>query len=427
MIVATLIISLLLFLVFGTPVAVALGLVAVIGLVTTNDTLAVIPQIIYDTLSIYELAAVPLFVLMGQMLLVGGVGERLFGVINRWVCHWPGGLGVATVLTCGFFSAVSGSSTATAATVGTTAIPEMLKRNYSKRLAYGLVAGGGTLGILIPPSIPFVLYSAITSESVGRLYLAGVLPGAVMIVTFILFVMVLSKIGDGLPMTPRVPWGPRLRYTRQHFAALLLPVVVLGGIYVGIFTPTEAAAAGAIYSVALCTFGYRTIGWREIVAVMSATVRISCMLLFIIVSALILARVVTTLQIAPDVISLFEGLGDLSNTWLFLGVMILVWFVMGAFLDVASIMLITLPVAFPVVISLGIDPIWFAVIMVVNMELATITPPIGLNLFVIQGVTGERDIGVILRGAVPIFFLLLFNLALVLAFPALSLWLPFYN
>jgi C4-dicarboxylate transporter DctM subunit len=422
---AILVVSLLLFLVIGTPVGVALGVVALVGLLITGDNLAVIPQIVYDTLTIYELAAVPLFVLMGQVLLVGGVGERLFSVINRWVQHLPGGLGVATVLTCGFFSAVAGSSTATAATVGTTAIPEMLKRGYPKHLAYGLVAGGGTLGILIPPSIPFVLFAAITSESVGRLYLAGVIPGLVMIGTFILYVFALSLIGEGLPRAARVPLRERIDHSIRNIGALLLPVVVLGGIYAGIFTPTEAAAAGAIYSVLLCGIGYRSIGWRETVSFLAATVRISCMILLIIASALVLARVVTTLQVAPLIINAFEGLSGDGAMWLFLLAMIVTWFVMGAFLDVASIMLITLPVAFPVVLSLGIDPIWFAVIMVVNMELATITPPIGLNLFVIQGVTGERNISPVLRGVVPVFLLLLANLALVMAVPSLSLWLPF--
>ncbi len=422
MIVTILIVLLVILLIVGTPVAFALGMAGVLGLLLTGDNLAAVPQIIYETFNTYDLIAVPLFVLMGQVLLQGKVGEHLFAVINQWVRHWPGGLGVATVLSCGFFAAVAGSSTATAATVGSTAIPAMTNRGYSRSLACGLVAGGGTLGILIPPSIPFVLYGAITSESIGKLFLAGLMPGLFMLGTFVLYVLVLAKMDKRLPRGERVPLRDRLAFSARHIGALLIPVVVLGGIYAGACTPTEAAAVGALYSFLLCLVVYRSLSLRDIPKVLTSTAIVSCMILMIIAVALVLSRVITTLQVAPQMVALFEEY-ELGK-WFFLIAMNILWFIMGCFLDVASIMLITLPVAFPVALSLGIDPIWFAVIMVVNMEIATITPPIGLNLFVVMGASGERDIRTVIKGVIPIFFLLLANLIVVMAWPQLSLWLP---
>lgn len=409
-------------LVIGTSVAFAMGITAVVGMMITGDNLAAVPKVFFDTFSIYELLAVPLFVIMSQILLVGRVGEHLFDVINGWVRHWPGGLGIATVLSCGFFSAVAGSSTATAATVGATAIPAMLRRKYPKSFAFGMVAGGGTLGILIPPSIPFILYAAITSESVAKLFLAGVLPGLMIIGLLIVYIVILQMRTGALPREPRMPMPERLSVTTRHIGALLLPVVILGGIYVGIFTPTEAAAAGVIYSVLLCVVVYRSLSWRDAVPILMATVRVSCMIMFIIAGAMVLSRVLTTLQIAPAIIQFFED--QQVSQWVFVILMNILWLVMGTVMEVASIMLITLPIAFPVAVSLGIDPIWFAVIMVINMELATISPPIGLNIFVLMGIMNEKDEAMVVRGVLPPFLIISFGLILVIAFPAIATWLP---
>jgi len=415
-------IALSLLLIIGTSVAFAMGMAAVVGMWLTGDNLAAIPKVFFETFSIYELLAVPLFVVMSQVLLVGRVGEHLFEVINSWVRHWPGGLGIATVLSCGFFSAVAGSSTATAATVGATAIPAMLRRRYPKSFAFGMVAGGGTLGILIPPSIPFILYAAITSESVGKLFLAGVMPGLLIILLLVAYIVILQLRTGTLPREARASMGERVAVTSGHTGALLLPMVILGGIYLGIFTPTEAAAAGAIYSVLLCVFVYRSLAWSDVVPILMATVRVSCMIMFIIAGAMVLSRVLTTLQIAPAVIAFFEE--QHFGKWTFLILMNVLWLVMGTVMEVASIMLITLPIAFPVAVSLGIDPIWFAVIMVINMELATISPPIGLNIFVLMGIMNEKDEAVVVRGVLPPFLIIGLGLILVMAFPAIATWLP---
>lgn len=411
-----------LLLILGVPVAFSMAVSAAFGLYLLGDSIAIAPKIFFDTFSIYELLAVPLFVLMSQILLIGKVGDHLFGVINVWVRHWSGGLGIATVLSCGFFSAVSGSSTATAATVGSTAIPAMLKHNYPKPYAFGMVAGGGTLGILIPPSIPFILYAAITSESVGRLFMAGMLPGFMLICMFILYTVILAMTRGNMPHEEKASLHDRLSMTLQHSGALLLPVVVLGGIYAGVFTPTESAAVGALYSIVLCVVFYRSIGFRDLHEILMATLRISCMLLFIIAAAMLLARVFTTLQVASAIIGFIDE--HEIGKWTFLIAMNLIWLVMGMFMEVASIMLITLPIAFPVALGLGVDPIWFAVIMVINMELATITPPIGLNLFVLMGVMNERDLGMIIRGVMPPFFIILAGLILVMLVPPIATWLP---
>lgn len=409
-------------LILGTSVAFSMGIAAVVGMWLTGDNLAAVPKVFFETFSIYELLAVPLFVLMSQILLIGRVGEHLFTVINSWVRHWPGGLGIATILSCGFFSAVAGSSTATAATVGATAIPAMLKRQYPKSFAFGMVAGGGTLGILIPPSIPFILYAAITSESVSRLFLAGVVPGLMIIGLLIVYVMLLRYRTGELPMEPRAPFRERLQVTYQHMGALLLPVVILGGIYFGIFTPTEAAAAGVIYSVGLCIVVYRSLSWRDVMPILMSSLRVSCMIMFIIAGAMVLSRVLTTLQIAPSLIAFFEE--QHIGKWTFLIFMNILWLVMGTVMEVASIMLITLPIVFPLAISLGVDPIWFAVIMVINMELATISPPIGLNIFVLMGIMNEKDEAMVVRGVLPPFLIIGLGLILVMVFPGIATWLP---
>ena len=409
-------------LVIATPVAFSLSVAAIVGLVVTGDKLGIVPQVFFDTMSIYELAAVPLFVLMSQILLKGRVGDLLFDVINRWVGHLPGGLAIATILSCGFFAAVAGSSTTTAATVGTSAIPAMRKHGYPKRLTYGLVAGGGTLGILIPPSIPMVLYAAVTGSSVGELYMAGVVPGLVMMLLFIVYVVGHDRFVQRLPRIARMPMGAQLGYSLQHLPALLLPMMVLGSIYGGIVTPTEAAAVGVVYSLLICTLYYRSLAWKDIGPALMATVVVSVMLLTIIAGALILARVVTTLRIAQEIVAAMQALG--IGKWTFLILINLIWILMGDFLDVASIILITLPVVFPITVAYGIDPIWFAVIMVINMELATITPPVGLNLFVIMGITGEKDFMEVLKGAAPFMVLILLVLVIIMAWPELATWLP---
>jgi C4-dicarboxylate transporter DctM subunit len=410
------------FLLIGTPVAFGMGITAIIGMWLIGDNMAAVPKVFYETFTIYELLAVPLFVLMSQVLLVGKMGEHLFEVINRWVRHWPGGLGIATILSCGFFSAVAGSSTATAATVGATAIPAMLKRNYPKSFAFGMVAGGGTLGILIPPSIPFILYAAITGESVGKLFLAGVLPGILIIFLLIVYIVILQIRTGALPRDERASWSDRISITFQHGGALLLPVVVLGGIYGGVFTPTEAAAAGSIYSILLCALGYRTLSFRDIMPILMVTLRVSCMIMFIIAGALVLSRLLTTLQIAPNLIGFFEQMN--MGKWSFVILMSVLWLVMGTVMEVASIMLITLPIAFPIAMSLGVDPIWFAIIMVINMELATISPPIGLNIFVLMGLMNEKDEAMIIRGVLPPFLIIGLGMILVMIFPSIATWLP---
>jgi len=409
-------------LVLGVPVAFAMGIAGITGIFLIGDNIAITPKIFYQTFIIYELLAVPLFVLMSQILLVGKVGDHLFSVINRWVQHWPGGLGVSSVLACGFFSAVCGSSTATAATVGTTAIPAMLKRDYPKPYAFGMVAGGGTLGILIPPSIPMILYAAITSESVGKLFMAGVVPGLMLIAMFVVYTIILSYVRGNMPRVPKAPLSERAALTLQHSGAIILPVVVLGGIYAGIFTPTEAAAIGSIYSLLLCGIVYRSLRISDIVPILLTTLRITCMLMLIIGAAMLMARVFTTLQIASSIMSFIEARE--IGKWTFLISVNLVWLIMGMFMEVASIMLITLPIVFPVALGLGIDPIWFAVIMVINMELATITPPVGLNLFVLMGVMNERDLGMIIRGVMPPFIIIVLGLVLVMVFPSIATWLP---
>lgn len=418
----TLLAALSLLLLMGTPVAFAMGIAAVLGLWLTGDSLAAVPKVFTSAFSVYELLAVPLFIMMGQVLLVGKVGEHLFNVINRWVRHWPGGLGIATVLSCGFFAAVAGSSTATAATVGATAIPTMIKNKYPKSFAFGMVASGGTLGILIPPSIPFILYAAITSESISKLFLSGVFPGLLIIALLIAYIVVLQIATGSLPKEPKAPLAERISFTFRHIGALALPAVVLGGIYLGAYTPTEAAAIGVAYSVLLCAFGYRTLRWRDAIPILMDTVRVTCMIMFIMAGAFILSRVFTTLQVAQALVNLLQEYQ--VGKWTFIIMMNVIWLVLGTVMEVASIMLLTLPIAFPIAVSLGVDPIWFAVLMVINMELATISPPIGLNIYILMGIMNEKDEGMIVRGTLAPFLLFILAMIIIMIFPSIATWLP---
>lgn len=413
---------LLLLLVMGLPVAFSLGMAGVGGMLLFmggDGALAQLPIIGYKSLDDFVLTAVPLYILMSQILLTGKVGNDLFELANKWLRHLPGGLGIATVMACAVFAAITGSSVACAVTIGAIAIPEMLARGYERSLVLGAVAAGGTLGILIPPSIPMILYGAITDESIGKLFMSGVVPGAILTVLFIMIVVYRSR---NLPREAAASWDERISALKKSFWGLLLPVIVVGGIYTGVFTPTEAAGIGTVYSL-IITFGiYRTLSLKDMPEILEDTIKTTCMIFAIMIGASLFGFVLTILD-APQALTNFV-VDMQTNRWvIFVAINILLLF-LGCILESVSIIFITLPILFPLIVRLGFDPIWFNVVMLINLELALITPPVGMNLFVLQGISPDSKMTQIIKGVIPFGAVMALEILLLCFFPEIATWLP---
>lgn len=406
----------------GLPVFAALGLFAGGLLYGVEGKLVNVGELIFGKLNTYLLVAIPLFTLMANFMVRGKVVDDLYGAAHALTRHLPGGLGVATVMACTVFAAISGSSVATAITVGAAAIPQMIRHGYNPRIAYGVVGGGGTLGILIPPSGPMVLYGIVSDTSIGALFIAGVVPGLMLAAIFAVWCMADARFGRYRPPTlPRATWGEMGAAVRKSFWSLALPVVVLGGMYLGVFTVTEAAAVGALAALLVAAVIYRNLSLRDIWDSALDAARTSSMLFLILAAAALLGHVMTKLRIPAEMVELVTHHG-LTQTQFLLAVMAAI-FVLGMFLETISIILITTPVVLPVLAALKIDPVWYGVLLTVNLELALITPPVGMNLYTIKAIARAPMMEVI-RGIMPYVWLLILGLALVLAFPGIALWLP---
>lgn len=408
-------------LVIGMPVAFTLSVAGILGIIQFVDVsfLSQVPVIAYKTLDSYVLTSVPLYILMSQIMLTGRVGSGLFELGSKWMGHLPGGLGIATIFACAIFAAISGSSVATAVTIGAMAIPEMLKRGYDRKLVVGSVAAGGTLGILIPPSIPMILYGTITDESVGKLFMSGVVPGALLTVLFICYIVFASW---DKPREPRSSHSEKMKSLRENIWGLFLPVIIIGGIYTGIFTPTEAAAVGTVYALAITFFVYRSVTIQDMPAILRATIKTSCMIFSIMIGAMLFGYILTILQV-PQALMRLVTEGDLNRWIVMLGINIML-LILGCVLETVSIILITLPMLYPIIKALGFDPIWFNVVLLINMELALITPPVGMNLFVIKGISEDSSIQDIIAGAAPFAAIMVFKILLLCFVPEIATWLP---
>lgn len=408
-------------LVIGMPVAFTLSVAGILGIIQFVDVsfLSQVPVIAYKTLDSYVLTSVPLYILMSQIMLTGRVGSGLFELGSKWMGHLPGGLGIATIFACAIFAAISGSSVATAVTIGAMAIPEMLKRGYDRKLVVGSVAAGGTLGILIPPSIPMILYGTISDESVGKLFMSGVVPGALLTVLFICYIVFASW---DKPREPRSSHAEKMKSLRENIWGLFLPVIIIGGIYTGIFTPTEAAAVGTVYALAITFFVYRSVTIQDMPAILRATIKTSCMIFSIMIGAMLFGYILTILQV-PQALMRLVTEGDLNRWIVMLGINIML-LILGCVLETVSIILITLPMLYPIIKALGFDPIWFNVVLLINMELALITPPVGMNLFVIKGISEDSSIQDIIAGAAPFAAIMVFEILLLCFVPEIATWLP---
>ena len=413
---------LLILLASGLPVAFSLGLGGVAGMILFmggDGALAQLPIIGYKSLDDFVLTAVPMYILMSQILLTGKVGNDLFELANKWLRHLPGGLGIATVMACAVFAAITGSSVACAVTIGAIAIPEMLARGYDRPLVLGAVAAGGTLGILIPPSIPMILYGAITDESIGKLFMSGVVPGVIMTLMFTAIVVYRSR---NLQREAAATWDERISALKKSIWGLFLPIIVVGGIYTGIFTPTEAAGIGTVYSLFITFCVYRTLSFKDMPGILNDTIKTTCMIFAIMIGASLFGFVLTILD-APQALTNYVAGLETSRWVVFIAINCLLLF-LGCILESVSIVFITLPILFPLIMSLGFDPIWFNVVMLLNLELALITPPVGMNLFVLQGISPDSKMTDIVKGVIPFglaMFVLIFILCL---FPELATWLP---
>ncbi|KAA3653309.1 MAG: TRAP transporter large permease [Proteobacteria bacterium] len=412
----------LLLLLSGLPIFAGLALFGGTLTFLTQGDLGALGEIVFGKLNHYLLVAIPLFALMAHIMIRGKLVDDLYGAAFTFTRHLPGGIGIATVLACTIFAAISGSSVATALTIGAVAIPQMIHYGYSPRTAYGLVAAGGTLGILIPPSGPMVLYGVITESSIGALFVAGMVPGLLLAAIFCAWCMFDARWrGRGLRTEPRATLPELLTALRRAFWSLTLPVLVLGGMYLGVFTATEAAGVGAMAALLIAVLAYRNFGIGDLWHAALDASRTSAMLFMILAGASIFGHVLTKLRIPQEIVGLVaqHGIGIAE----FLLVAMLLIFVLGMFLETISIILITTPVILPVMLHLGINPVWYGVLLMINLELALITPPVGMNLFTIKAIS-RAPMGEIVRGVIPYVFLLILALVLVAAVPSIALWLP---
>lgn len=411
---------LLLLLITGLPVFVSLSVLAIGSLLVTGQGLSIVPMSMYGAMENFVLLAVPLFMLMAHIMTRGGVGDDLFDFVHVWLRHLPGGLAMTTVVTCSVFAAICGSSAATAATIGIAAIPAMIRYKYEKSFVLGLVAAGGTLGILIPPSGPMIIYGAVTDTSVGKLFIAGIVPGIVISVLFLVYCWLYVSKKPELKGESVSSWAERWKASKRAALSLLMPPVIIGGIYLGLFTPTEAAAVGAIMAFIICFIIYRRLGLKDLVPIFKDTVKTTTMIFMIIGAAILFGQVLTINQVPQKIVNLAVQLQ--LGKWTFLIFVNVLLLFLGCFLEVVSTILIVVPIFFPIVQRLGIDPVWFGIIFTINMELALLTPPVGMNLYVVMGVA-KSGIMEVIKGVWPFLLLLVLGLILIMIVPDLSLWL----
>ncbi|CCG19526.1 probable C4-dicarboxylate transporter [Taylorella asinigenitalis 14/45] len=414
-------VTLFFFMLMGVPVAFSLGLSSsIIILFFSADSISSIAVKIFETSEHYTLLAIPFFLLAGAFMTTGGVAKRLIDFANATVGHIRGGLAIASVLSCMLFAALSGSSPATVAAVGSITIAGMVRSGYPLEFGTGIVTNAGTLGILIPPSITMVVYAAVTEQSVGRLFMAGVIPGLLLGTVLMVAIYIVAR-RKNLPAQPRATFREWIVSARKALWGLILVFIILGGIYSGAFTATEAAAVAAAYSFFVAVFVYKDIKLKECPRVVLEAAKLSVMLMFIIANAMLFAHVLTTENIPQDITRIVADMN--LEAWQFLIVVNLILLVAGAFMEPSAIILIMVPILFPIATQLGIDPIHFGVMMVVNMEIGLITPPVGLNLFVSSAIT-KLPVEKVIRATLPWLMIMLLFLILITYVPEISIWLP---
>jgi C4-dicarboxylate transporter DctM subunit len=418
---AIIFVLLILLMLTGMPISISLGLTVLVFFVTmTTVPIEAVAMKLFTGIEKFEIMAIPFFILAGNFLTHGGVARRMIAFATAMVGHWHGGLALAGVLACALFAAVSGSSPATVVAIGSIILPAMVKQGYPKAFGAGVITTSGALGILIPPSIVMVMYSVTTNTSVGKLFMAGVVPGLMLAFLLGLTTWFLAR-KHGYPRMQKASWGKRWSTFRDSIWGLLLIVVVMGGIYSGKFTPTEAAAMAAMYAFFIAVFVYKDLKLRQIAKVLLDSATLSAMLLYIITNAMLFSFLMTSENIPQEMAAWITGQG--MGTISFLLVVNILLLVAGNFMEPSSIVLIMAPILFPVAVTLGIDPVHFGILIVVNMEVGMCHPPVGLNLYVASGIT-KMGISELTVAVLPWLCTMLAFLILVTYVPQISLWLP---
>ena len=416
---------LLLLMALRMPIGVAMLLVGIVGFAVLNGipaALAALGTYPYQYAAVYDFAVIPLFVLMGNLGSVSGMARDLYAAAYAWVGHVRGGLAHATILACAGFAAVSGSSVASAVTMGKVCLPEMRKYDYAHRLSTGVIAAGGTLGILIPPSTAFVIYGLLTEQSIGRLLLAGILPGLLLTAIFMVTVAIWMRFKPNYgPPGPRMSWSERKASLGRATPMLSIVLISVGGIYVGAFTPSEAAAVGAMLALGYALWR-RSLGGGNLARILIETVNTTALVFLILIGALVFGPFLA-LSGLPENIA--KGLAGLEVPRVVILIIILsVYIALGTFLEGFSMLVLTLPIVIPIVQALGYDLIWFGVIMVIVLEMGLIDPPVGINVFIVKGLVPDVPMREIFAGVLPFWFAMMVCIAILIAFPQIALIIP---
>ncbi|NLT22908.1 MAG: TRAP transporter large permease [Syntrophorhabdus sp.] len=410
----------------GMPIAFVMMFVGFTGLWALSSLDAALPKLaetVWGVANNYPYTIIPLFILMGSFAGSGGITRELYNTFDKWARRLPGGLGIATIGACAAFGAVSGSSVAAAAAMGNVALPEMRRFGYDPKLGCGVIAAGGTLSFLIPPSLGFVVYGMLTEQSIGKLLISGILPGAVMAGAFIACVIVLVAINPKLAPrgTEKVTFRDKLIALKGVWEVLLVFCIVMGGIYLGFINPTEAGAIGAT-ALFIIVIIKKKLTKQNMFAALLEMARISIMVLFLVAGATLFSYFLALSTIPTAVSTWIAGLG--VSKYIILVIIVAIYFLLGCFLDSVSMMVLTLPVIFPVIVAIGFDPIWFGVLLVLMMEAGLITPPVGLNIYTIAGIAPDVPMGTIFRGAMPFLLSVIATAIILTIFPQIATYLP---
>ncbi len=407
------------------PVGFVMALVGFAGfgyVVSFDAAMNLIAKDIFDVFGSYNLTVIPLFILMGQIAFHAGISSRLFNVAYKFIGHWPGGMAIATIGACTGFSAICGSTNATAATMAAVTLPEMRKYHYKDSLATGVVAAGGSLGILIPPSVIFIIYGIMTEQSIGKLFMAGILPGLLLTSLFVLSIIIWTYFRPDLaPRGPKATLKEKLASLSGLVETILLFILVMGGLFLGFFTPTEAGAVGA-FGALIIAFLRRNISFSGFIQSLFETARISCMILVIVAGATIFGHFLAITRIPFDIANWVAGFNLPSPV--IMGMIILVYLIGGCFIDALALIMLTVPIFYPVVNSLGYNPMWFGVIIVLVTQIGVVTPPVGVNVYVVSGVTRDVPLHVIFKGVLPLLLALIVGTIIMIPFPQIALFLP---
>lgn len=405
-------------------IGVSMGLVGFVGfayIVGIEPALGILKTVPFSTLSSQNLSVIPLFILMGAFAFTANLSEDLYRMVHKWLGHFRGGLAMATVAACALFAAISGSSLATAATLGKVALPEMKKYKYNASLATGCIAAGGSIGILIPPSVILIIYGIITEQSIGKLFLAGFIPGVLEAVFYIITIIIITRINPSLgPPGPRATMNEKIKSLLSVWEVVVLFVVVIGGIYLGVFTPTEAAGVGA-FGTFCFTIYRKKLTWESFKSSLLQTCQTTGMLFMVVLGAMILGYFFSVSRLPFELAS---WVGELTvNRYVVLVMVLVAVGILGCLMDSMAIVLLTVPVFYPLIQNLGFDPIWFGILVVRVTEMGLITPPVGLNVYIIHGISGER-MGTIFKGVVPFIIADILEIILLIAIPEITLFLP---